>query len=64
MTDNDFEFMAQDGQDTYRTEVKVIHNGNATVVALIQHDPDEHNTDVVCMSLSDFRDLAKRLETQ
>lgn len=64
MTGNDFEFMAKDGHDTYRTEVKVIPNGNATVVALIQHDPDEHNTDVVCMSISDFRDLAKRLETQ
>lgn len=64
MTDNDFEFMAQDGQDTYRTEVNVIPNGNATVVAIIQHDPDEHNTDVVCMSLTDFRDLAKRLGAQ
>lgn len=56
--------MAQDGQDTYRTEVKVIPNGNATVVALIQHDPDEHDKDVVCMSLTDFRDLAKRLGAQ
>lgn len=64
MTDNDFEFMAQDGHDTYRTEVKVTPNGNATVVTLIQHDPDEHDMDVVCMSLTDFRDLAKRLGAQ